>query len=241
MKNLISIIIPVYNKSEELRASLVSLLQQTYQNYEVIIVNDGSTDNSALVIEEMKQKFWDKSIRCKIIQQSNQGSNYARNRGLEEVTQGGQGYLLFWDADTVASPVMLAKMVKTLQDNPEVSYVYSSFILGKKKFKLWSFDAEKLKQMPYIDTTSLIRREHFPKNGWDVRIKKLQDWDLWLTMLKQNHQGIFIDEFLFTKLAGSNTMSAWFPKILYKIPLFKKKEVQSFKKAEEIIKKKHNL
>ena len=60
--HLISVIIPAYNKAEELRASLASLLSQTYSNYEVVVVNDGSTDSTAHVIEEFKRKFWDKTF-----------------------------------------------------------------------------------------------------------------------------------------------------------------------------------
>ncbi len=232
--NLISIIIPVYNKSEELRASLASLLSQTWDNYEVIIVNDGSTDNSVLVIDELKRKFWNKGLRFKIIQQNNQGSNNARNRGFKE--SGGK-YVIFWDADIVASPEMLIKMYNKLQENSEAKYVYSSFIFGKKKFKLWEFDEEKLKKMPYIHSTSLMRRAYFP--GWDVRIDRLQDWDLWLTMLERGYKGAWVPEFLFTVLTEHGTMSSWFPKILYKLPIVKSKKVKKYKQAVEAIKRKH--
>ncbi|PIT93947.1 hypothetical protein COU00_01555 [Candidatus Falkowbacteria bacterium CG10_big_fil_rev_8_21_14_0_10_43_11] len=233
--NLISIIIPVYNQAEEIRAALASILSQTYKNYEVIIVNDGSTDNTAVTLEELKHKFWQKKIRCKIIQQNNQGANAARNRGAQEAR--GE-FIIFWDADIVAAPEMLEKMRNALQSNPEVSYAYSSFIFGKKKFKLWPFDAEKLKQMPYIHSTSLIRREHLV--SWDAEIKRLQDWDLWLTMLVQGHTGVWVPEFLFTVQTAHGTMSHWLPKFVYRwLPWMK--EVKKYKEAVEIIKKKHKI
>ncbi|MFH1326332.1 MAG: glycosyltransferase family A protein [Candidatus Falkowbacteria bacterium] len=236
MNNLISVIIPVYNKSEELRASLASLLSQTWQDYEVIIVNDGSTDNSVLVIDELKHKFYNKKIRFKIIQQNNQGSNNARNRGFKE-SRG--EYVIFWDADIVASPEMLIKMYDKLQENSEAKYAYSSFIFGKKKFKLWEFDEEKLKKIPYIHSTSLMRRAYFP--GWDARIDRLQDWDLWLTMLQRGYKGVWVPEFLFTVLTEHGTMSSWFPKILYKLPVAKSKEVKKYKEAVNTIRRKHQI
>jgi len=114
--NLISIIIPVYNQAQEIKKCLDSVLHQTCKNYEVIIVNDGSTDGTALILDKIKHKFWDKKIRFKIVSQSNSGSNVARNRGLKEVKptlfkQGSNGeeYLIFWDADAVARLDMLEK------------------------------------------------------------------------------------------------------------------------------------
>jgi len=245
-KDLVSIIIPVYNQADELKKSLDSLLSQTYEDYEVIVVNDGSTDTSAQVLDEMKHKFWELKIRFKIIYQSNSGSNAARNRGFEEIRAslfhprgGGEEYIIFWDADIIAKPEMLEKMHNVLLEYPEASYAYSSFIFGKKKFKLWNFDAKKLKQMPYVHTTSLIRKKHFP--GWDENIKRLQDWDLYLTMLSQGHVGVWISEYLFTVLTKHGTMSSWVPKILYKIPVFKKEEVKKYKEAVDIIKHKHQI
>lgn len=243
-KHLISIIIPAYNQAEEIVAVLASILSQTYKNYEVIIVNDGSTDSTALVLEKLKHKFWEKEIRCKIIQQNNQGANAARNRGAEEAK--GQ-YIIFWDADIVAAPEMLEKMHDALQNNPQApqdkpigqaSYAYSSFIHGKKKFKLWPFDAEKLKQMPYIHSTSLIRYEQFVP--WDTEIKRLQDWDLWLTLLKQGRTGVWVPEFLFTVQTAHGTISHWLPKFAYKLMPWLK-EVKKYKEAVEAIKIKHKL
>ncbi len=134
-------------------------------------------------------------------------------------------------------PSMLREMKETLQKNPQASYAYSNFIWVKKKFRLEPFSAKKLKQMPYIHTCSLIRKEHFP--GFDEDIKRFQDWDLWLTMLEAGHSGIWIDKFLFKKQSGA-TMSSWLPSFAYKIFPFLTK-VKNYKKARDVIKTKHNL
>ena len=134
---------------------------------------------------------------------------------------------------------MLELMLKTLKDNPSASFCYSSFIWGHKKFKLWPFDAEKLKIMPYITTTSLIRLKDF--SGFDESLKKFQDWDLWLTMLYQGRTGVWIDKILFKMaVGGTQTMSNWLPALAYKL-LPWLPQVKKYNKAMAIIKKKHNL
>ncbi|NQU83244.1 MAG: glycosyltransferase family 2 protein, partial [Parcubacteria group bacterium] len=170
----------------------------------------------------------------KLIHQENKGANSARNRGFEE-SRG--EFLLFCDADVMMEPSMLFKMIEALKSNPQVAYVYSSFKFGWKKFKLWPFDANRLRKMPYIHTTSLIRREVFPK--FDEQIKRLQDWDLYLTMLKRGDVGLWIPEVLFSIKTRKNGMSKWLPSFLYKIPWLK--TVKEYKRAEKIIKEKHNL
>jgi glycosyltransferase involved in cell wall biosynthesis len=230
---MISIIIPVYNQADKLGKCLESIKRQTFDNYEIIVVNDGSRDNAGAVAEKYKQLF---GLKFTYIDQENQGPCAARNRGAAAA----KGELLiFCDADIEMKPEMLAKMKETLALHSEASYAYSSFYWDWKLFKLWPFDAEKLKKMPYITTTSLMRREHFP--SFDVKIKKFNDWDLWLTMLEQGHIGIWIDEPLFKVNAGGfQTMSSWVPSFAYKLLPFLP-SVKKYKRAMAIIKDKHKL
>lgn len=230
---MISIIIPVYNQAKKLAKCLESIKNQTYVNYEVIIVDDGSTDNINEIYEKYKQHF---GLRLELISQENHGANPARNKGLEHAK--GE-FLLFCDADLIMEPNMLKSMHDALADNQGASFAYSSFYFGRKKFKLWPFNPEKLKQMPYIHTTSLIRKEHFPVTGWDNKIKRLQDWDLWLTMLDNGHNGLWIDKYLF-KVQGGGTMSSWLPSFSYYLFPFLPKVI-NYKKAVTVIKHKHNL
>ncbi len=229
---MISIIIPVYNQADKIGACLNSILNQTYKNYEVIIVNDGSTDNLDEAIDKHQKML--RVTRYEL--RENKGAPAARNRGAREAKG---DYLLFCDADAVLKQEALETMLNGLKQHPEASYVYSSFLWGRKLFKLSPFNAEKLKREPYIHTMSLIRREHFPADGWDESIKKLQDWDLWLTMLEQGRSGVWIDKILFSVQPGG-TISSWLPSFAYKLLPFLT-SVKKYKKAMEIIKKKHNL
>lgn len=224
----ISIIIPTYNCAQIIDKCLESVFGQTFKDFEVIVVDDGSKDDLDSVIKPWLEKI-------KYIKQENQGAPIARNNGFAESI--GE-YVIFLDADIITKPSMLAKLLRKLEENPSASYAYASFMWGWKKFKLWPFDGEKLKQMPYIQTSALIRREHFP--GFDPKLKKFQDWDLWLTMLHQGHVGIWVDEVLF-KVASSGTMSSWLPSFVYKLPFIKNKNKDKYFKAMEIIKEKHKL
>ena len=232
---MISIIIPVYNQAKSITKTLESLLIQTYQNFEVIIVNDGSTDNLDAVLEKFLMTVKSGNTFM-ILRQKNQGAPAARNRGFKEAKG---DYLLFCDADAVLDHRALALMLQTLESQPEASYVYSSFMWGHKLFKLGPFDAAKLQQGPYIHTMSLIRRQDFPAAGWDINIKKLQDWDLWLTMLESGHQGYFIDQVLFKVKTGGH-ISSWLPAAAYKLLPFLS-NVKKYKEAVSIVKAKHNL
>ncbi|TSC95432.1 MAG: family 2 glycosyl transferase [Parcubacteria group bacterium Athens1014_10] len=229
----ISVIIPVYQHAKEVEKCLKTIFNQTFKNYEIIVINDGSTDNLLEVLEKYKNKI-------KIISQENKGAPAARNRGFKE-SRG--KVILFCDADMELKRAILEKLFKILKKNPEKSYVYPSFKFGWKKFRCGEFNSEKLKEMNYIHTSALIRREHFP--GFDESLKKFQDWDLWLTMLARGYEGIWLPEILFKIKPRKKGMSCWLPSFFYKLPLKKigiySKTFNDYQQAKSIIKKKHNL
>ncbi len=245
---MISIIIPVYikqNKKSFLRKTrqdvfkicLQSVLRQSYDDVEVIVVDDGSSVDLSPVVAEFQKKF--KNFMYEKIEHS--GANRARNRGFK-LSQGDM--VLFLDADIKMRADMIERLKSTLDKNPEASYAYSRFLYGFKKFRVGDFDEEKLKQMPYIHTSSLIRREDFP--GFDESVKRLQDWDLYLTMLERECRGIFVPEYLF-KIYTQGSMSEWLPSLFYRKPfntllpnIIRNKQDKYFQ-AMEIVKNKHRL
>ncbi len=231
-------IIPAYNAGKTIEWCLHFIFEQSYQNFEVIVVNDGSNDSTREKLEKAKRALGD---RIRILHQQNRGAPAARNRGAKEAK--GE-YLIFCDADIVMQEDCLKKMVHALEEHTDASYAYSSFKFGWKKFKLWPFDAARLRRMPYIHTTSLIRAEHFPKTGWDESVKRLQDWDLWLTMLEHGHTGVWIPAVLFTVVNTKGTMSRWMPAFCYKIPKWlgiRLASVTRYNEAVARIKQKHGL
>ncbi len=230
---MISIIIPTYNHARELELCLASIRAQTFQDFEIIVVDDGSVDNPEQVVRHYSNLIF--------IRQPNMGAAAARNRGFERA----QGeYVIFVDADVVMKPTMLEKMHQVLTKHLDVSFVYSAFYIGAQKMRYVPFDPEKLKQFNYIHTTSLLRSKDFP--GFDESLKRFQDWDLWLTLVEQGKKGMGIDEPLFKIInPGKGTMSVWLPKFVYKLPWpifgFTPKSLQDYFAAKEIIRQKHNI
>jgi len=232
---MISVIIPLYNQARHLPGTLDSLLEQTYRDFEIIVVNDGSSDNSGAAAKSFSNRFLALSVNYKIVNhEANMGAPAARNRGAQEARG---AYLLFCDADVRLDKDMLAIMLSALESHPEAGFAYSSFKWGRKLFKLFPYDAGKLKSFPYINMMSLMRREDFP--GFDKSLKKFQDWDLWLQMLKRGKEGVWIDRVLF-EITPGGTMSHWLPSFAYKLfPMMP--AVKRYKKALAVIKEKHGL
>ena len=119
-----SIIIPLYNKAPYIRKALETVCAQTYRDYEIIVVNDGSTDDSAVVAESYLQHA--EGICYTIIPQDNAGVAAARNRGVKHAS--GQ-YMAFLDADDWWEPDYLARMAELIADYPQAgvygcNYVY---------------------------------------------------------------------------------------------------------------------
>lgn len=233
--SMISIIIPLYNQAKELRKCLESIKGQTYDNYEIIIVNDRSIDSLSQL------HAWSKKIFKLNIEWAhnkvNHGAPYSRNKGFKR-SKG--EYLFFCDADLILRKDALEKMYNTLKSNPGASFAYSSFKHGRKLFRLHEFSLKTLEKNPYIHSSALIRREHFPASGWDEDLERFQDWDIWLRMAKEGYKGIWIDEVLFQIQGGGHTMSSWLPSFAYKYFPFLP-QVKEYNEAMEVIKEKHGL
>lgn len=208
---MISIIIPTYNHAGALPGLFNSLLSQTLVCWECIVVDDGSMDDTADVVESYFGQLSDEERKkFQYHKQTNGGAPKARNAGAKLAT--GE-YLLFADADLILPPNWLATMLAALQEHPEVSYSYSGLIFGKKLFVGRQFDAAALKQNNFIHTSALIRRVDFP--GFDESLKRFQDWDLWLTMLDLGKTGVFVPNIVFTARITRRGLSLWRPRVWY--------------------------
>ena len=106
---MISVVIPLYNKEKSIERTIQSVLSQTYKDYELVVVNDGSTDRSLEVVERMKVE------RIKVVSQTNVGVSAARNRGVKEAK--GE-YVAFLDGDDIWDPKFLEEAAKLIHDYP---------------------------------------------------------------------------------------------------------------------------
>jgi len=225
----ISVIIPVYNHQDALWQCLESLLLQTFQDFEVIIVDDGSA--VPVKLPDFHREF---VYPVQLICQSNQGAPAARNRGFDESIA---PYILFCDADIVWEKDALEKMYNVLVVQHNIDIAYSSFYFGRKKFVCGPYTREKLEKYNIFHTSSLLRRESFPR--FDEKLTRFQDWDLWLTMTRNGAQPFWISEFLFRVQPHKGGISTFLPSFLYRFSFLP--AVKKYRAAERIIRNKHGI
>lgn len=136
----ISVIVPVYNVEKYLEECIDSILNQTYTNLEIILVDDGSKDNSGLICD----KYADKDNRIKVIHKSNGGLSSARNAGLDSATG---DYIMFCDSDDMFFPTSCEVMFNEI-DSKNADYVVGNYQNCTEEGELWEnpvFDKEKYK------------------------------------------------------------------------------------------------
>lgn len=141
MNDLITVIVPIYNTSKYLDKCINSIIKQTYENIDIILINDGSNDNS----QEICEKYQKKDKRIRLINQKNKGVSKARNKGLE-LSKG--KYISFIDADDFIEQNMLEKMYENISKTQSDVTVcgYDFYKNGKYKFikgKNYTLEKEK--------------------------------------------------------------------------------------------------
>ncbi len=194
MTNLVSIIVPCYNLSQYLPETLDSVIAQTYQNWECIIINDGSIDDT----EKIAKPYVDRDKRFKYIYQNNQGVSSARNNAIRNSTG---TYILPLDADDLIAPQYIEEAVEILTKYDDVKIVHCNYRnFGKAKGSVRpKFSIKKLLIENMIVCTSIFRRKDFNNtDGYnESMIHGIEDWDFWLTLLSNGGKVYKIPKFYF--------------------------------------------
>lgn len=196
MAKKVSVIIPCYNQAEFVKEAIASALAQTYKNIEMVIINDGSSDNSSEVINSAI-KGLDNVIF--IDNKDNQGVVRSRNMAIS--ASGGE-YILPLDADDTIEPTYVEKAVNVLENSPQIGIVYSKarfFGAVNGAWKLPEFNKENILFQNCIFCSALYRKVDFYKAGGYKEYMKngFEDWDLWLSFLELGVEVHRIDEVLF--------------------------------------------
>lgn len=191
----VSVIVPCYNQGEYLADALESVLYQTFTDWECIIVNDGSSDNT----EEVANKFCELDKRFKYISQTNQGVSAARNNGIKASSG---TYILPLDGDDVIDETYIGKAVQRFNTHPMTTLVYCKaayFGLKVGEWNLKPYNYESLKRGNYIFSCAMYKRSDYDKTvGYNTNmINGYEDWDFWLSLLNKNSVVYRIDEILF--------------------------------------------
>jgi len=179
---LVSVIVPCFNAENFIAETLNSLLNIDYPNWECIIVNDGSTDNSKEIIE----RHCSKDARFINIWQPNSGPSTARNKAI---ANSNGCYILPLDADDLISKSYISEAVAVLERNSQVKLVYCRARLFGRKNKAWNLPDYSFKDLlieNMIFCTAMFRRSDFLKTpGFDENLRNgREDWDFWIEFLK---------------------------------------------------------
>ena len=230
MENLVSIVLPTYNRGEMLKNTITSIISQTYTDWELIVVDDDSNDNT----EEIVNNFKDKRIRY-TRNEKNSGSNYSRNRGAALAT--GE-FLAFIDSDNEWLPGKLEKQMQCFKTNSELELVFCKVLvkdgmLEKSVPNEEIKDSKNLKEIMVrkniVDTSSaLMRKDAFKRvGGFDEKITRLQDWDLFFRFIVvYEYPALYMEECLDINYiqADSITKNNWklFDSMTYFMMKYKK-------------------
>ncbi len=228
----VSVVIPCYNQGQYVDEAVGSVLCQTYQDFEIIIVNDGSTDavTNSLLSNYQKPK-------TRVIQIDNEGLASARNSGIKKAE--GE-YILPLDADDKIGKEYLEEAVNVLDGNPRIGIVYceAEFFGGASgKWELPEYSIEEMLIDNIIFCSGLFRKKHWDEvGGYDPEmIYGWEDYDFWLSLIQMGAAVYRIPKVLFFYRILDDSMirtktkeqkSEMFTKIFYKHEDFYKKNIQ---------------
>ncbi|MGB3642819.1 MAG: glycosyltransferase [Rivularia sp. (in: cyanobacteria)] len=180
----ISVIIPVFNGEKTIEETINSILNQTFKDIEIIIINDGSTDATLEIIKNISDS------RIKIFSYPNAGLSASRNRGIDRAK--GE-YISFIDADDLWTPDKLELQWQALQSNPQAAVAYSwtdyidessKFLKSGRRIKINGDAFSKLLITNFLENGSnpLIRQEALEIGGFDESLPAAEDKDMWLRL-----------------------------------------------------------
>ncbi len=231
---MVSVIIPVYNGLKYLKETLNSVLSQSYKNYEIIIVNDGSTDNSQEIINDYISQ---KPHIIRAFNQKNDGVSAARNCGIKEARG---NYISFIDQDDLWHPTKLAKQVYILDHNTHIGLISCSFYyinISSERIELnnildHDFNNETVRDQLLIrnvvgpPSCVMVRKECLEKVGlFDLKLSSgPEDRDLWFRIC--NH---YPCEFIYEELCAFRLHSDNAHKNIPKMKENQKKYINKYK------------
>lgn len=197
-EEIISVIVPVYNVDHFIVDTMESVRRQTYPYWELLLIDDGSSDGSARVIEEYAERTGDRRIRL-VRQPSNQGAARARNRGLEEARG---RYIAFLDADDLWMPEKLEHELAFLKEK-SAAFVFTGYEFADEQGRgtgkvvrvpqLLNY-RQALKNTTIFTTTVMFDTERIPKEQLEMPVMKSEDTALWWRILRNGYLAYGLDE-----------------------------------------------
>lgn len=213
----VSIIVPCYNQAKFLEECLQSVLNQSFKDWECIIVNDGSTDNTQEV--SLKWILLDKRFKYLCIE--NRGVSVARNYGIENSIS---KWILPLDADDVIGENYLEFASKEFNKDFLLIYCNAVFFGEKQgKWNLPKYSLKNLAQDNIIFCAAFFKKESWKKiGGYDLNMKEgLEDWEFWISLLKNGGKVLKLDYVgFYYRIKGNSRQSNLNSKLNSKIKIF---------------------
>ncbi|MBN3888726.1 MAG: glycosyltransferase family 2 protein [Nostoc sp. JL31] len=209
----VSIVIPAYNSLKFLPETMESVFKQTFKDFEVLVVNDGSSDDTEHWVSQIADP------RVKLITQENQGLSGARNTGIAHAS--GE-YIAFLDADDLWEPTKLEKQVLCLEENSEIGLVYTWVSLidenGNFTGRVFKNYAEndvwhKLIEHNIVESGSvaMVRRQCFDTCGlFDRNLRSfVEDWDMWLRIASRYPFKVMKEPLVYYRQHSTSASKNW--------------------------------
>ena len=201
-KPLISVIMGIYNCSKTLEEAVNCIIKQTYIHWELILCDDGSTDNTLALAQQLARE--ENRIKL-IVNSSNKGLNYTLNHCLEYA----QGeYIARMDGDDLCDLVRLEKQLDFLIKNPSYSIVSSSMyyfdelgVFGESTPIEYPQSINFMQGTPFCHAPCLVKKEAYDAVGGysvDVKLLRVEDYHLWIKMYEKGYRGANILESLYS-------------------------------------------
>jgi len=223
---VISIVIPLYNKELSIQKTLLSVLNQTFCDFEIIVVNDGSSDKSAERVQELNDN------RIKLVSQENMGVCSARNRGIELSLF---PLIAFLDADDYWDPHYLEEQIRFINDFPEAAMWGINFTIvnGNQTLMLYTglpenfrgyvndyFTMKRVSDL-YCSSSVIIKKEAFNVAGnFDIRIKYSEDLDMWYRIILNFPTAFYSKSLVYYNHNAENRSLITHPKLNRFLPYF---------------------
>lgn len=211
-EDLVSIIVPVYNVENYITETMNSVRNQSYEDWELLLVEDCSTDNTMQVIEDYLEQVCDRRIRV-IHQAQNAGAAKARNRGLAEAKG---RYIAYLDSDDLWEPEKLSRQLAFMQET-DAAFSFTGYefadekgkglgkvvrVPGKLGYK------QALKNTTIFTTTVMFDTDKIPKSLLDMPLVKSEDTALWWKVLRNGYEAYGLDENLVRYRRAGKSLSS---------------------------------
>ena len=245
---MVSVVIPTHNRSDLLPRAIKSVQAQTYEDLEIIVVSDGSTDDTSSIVNEIMVE----DSRVKFVEyHPAQGGNVARNKGIEAAT--GE-VVAFLDDDDEWLPEKIQKQLSVMNSDIEIGLVYTGVhiiyvnenVEYNSKSKVFGDLSQKILLDNYIGTTSTVmaKKSVLMEAGlFDVKLKALQDFDLWIRICQLCKVGVVPEEMInYYNYTGTKQVSALTRKYIDSFEYINKKYSDLISKLDErqLFEKKNN-